>query len=170
MRRRCYFVLPDVETARKVEDELLLARIPDRHIHFIARDEARLKDLPRANLAQRSDIVHGMELGLITGGATGAVAGLLAYLEPAVASWLGLGIVLVLGLAGALIGIWTAGMIGISIPNSRLSQFEKPLSEGQVLLMVDVPRDQIDAITRLIQGHHPDARSHGVEPTIPAFP
>ena len=32
MRRRLYFVLPDVESARRTADDLLLARIEDRHI------------------------------------------------------------------------------------------------------------------------------------------
>ena len=34
MRRRLYFILPDLETAQKVEQELLLAHIDDHHIHF----------------------------------------------------------------------------------------------------------------------------------------
>lgn len=170
MRRRCYFVLPDAATAQQVENQLLLARIPNHHIHFIAKNEASLEDLPLANIAQKSDIVHGMELGLIAGGATGALAGLLAYLQPEVASWLGLGIVLVLGLAGALIGAWVSGMVGISMPNSRLRQFSKTLEEGHVLLMVDTPKERVDEITDLIQRRYPSSQSHGIEPTIPAFP
>ncbi len=170
MKRRCYFVLPDAETARRVEDELLLARIGNNHIHFLAKDEQGLRDLPLANFAQKSDVVHGMEVGLVAGGVTGALAGLIAYMQPEIAAWLGLGIVLVLGLAGALIGVWVSGMIGISIPNSRLRQFEQSLQEGHVLLMVDVTKDRVEEVTRLIREHHPDAQSHGVEPTIPAFP
>ena len=33
MRRRLYYMLPNVKTARAELDELLLARIEERHIH-----------------------------------------------------------------------------------------------------------------------------------------
>ena len=44
--RRIYFLLPDVEVARKVVDELLLARIADDNIHVIAKEGTAMKDLP----------------------------------------------------------------------------------------------------------------------------
>jgi len=34
MNRRLYFILPDVEISRKVEDDLLLARISEHEMHF----------------------------------------------------------------------------------------------------------------------------------------
>jgi hypothetical protein len=82
MRRRLYFLLPNVPRARQVVDELLLARIDDHHIHVMAREGTPLGDLPKANLLQRSDFVHGMEIGLSVGGATGIIAGLVAIAFP----------------------------------------------------------------------------------------
>ena len=80
MRRRLYFLLPNVARARQVVDELLLARVDDHHIHVMARDGVDLGDLPRANLLQRSDFVHGIEIGLSVGGVTGILAGLVAVI------------------------------------------------------------------------------------------
>jgi hypothetical protein len=34
--RRLYFLLPDLAVTRTVVDELLLARVEERHIHIIA--------------------------------------------------------------------------------------------------------------------------------------
>jgi len=82
MRRRIYFLLPNVGSARQVVNELLLARIDDHHIHVMAREGIALGDLPQANLLQRSDFVHGVEIGLSVGGATGIVAGLIAVAFP----------------------------------------------------------------------------------------
>ncbi len=170
MRRRLYFLLPSVARARQVVDELLLERIDAQHIHVLANDDTRLGDLPRAGLFQRSDFVHGVETGLAVGGATGILAGLvLTGLAPEgipVGGWT----VLVLALAGAVIGAWVSGMIGMDIPNSQLKAFEKAVAEGQILMMVDVPKDKVETITRMIKRHHPEADMHGVEPTIPAFP
>jgi hypothetical protein len=39
MRRKLYFVLPDVKSAQGIMDELLLSRIEARHIHFHAKPE-----------------------------------------------------------------------------------------------------------------------------------
>ena len=71
MRRRLYFLLPDLDTARKVVDELLLARIEERHIHVLAKEDTELQDLPKATLFQKSDFVHAVERGLALGGGTG---------------------------------------------------------------------------------------------------
>jgi len=170
MNHRIYFILPDAKTAEVVEKELLLAHVDDHHMHFMARDEISLKSLPKANLLQKSDLIHGLELGLIVGGATGLIAGLFIYLMPEFTAWTGMGIILVLGLVGAILGIWVSGMIGISAPNTRLKRFDKQLQEGNVLLMVDVPKKRIDEITALIRKHHKDAKQYGEEPSIPAFP
>ena len=37
MRRRLYFVLPDIESARTMLNDMLLARIECKHIHFLAQ-------------------------------------------------------------------------------------------------------------------------------------
>jgi uncharacterized membrane protein YeaQ/YmgE (transglycosylase-associated protein family) len=170
MRRRIYFLLPNVGSARQVVNELLLARIDDHHIHVMAREGIALGDLPQANLLQRSDFVHGVEIGLSVGGATGIVAGLIAVAFPPEGIVLGGWTMLVMALAGALIGAWVAGMIGTDIPNSQLREFTTAVADGQILMMVDVPKSKVAKVTDMIRKHHPEADMHGVEPTMPAFP
>lgn len=170
MRRRLYFLLPGIGRARRIVDELLLARVEARHIHILARDGTPMEGLPTATLLQRSDVLHGIESGLALGGATGILAGLLTvWLQPTGLA-VGGGAVLALALAGAGIGAWAAGMIGTDVPNSRLRKFMPAIEQGQVLLMVDVQLGQVQRVSELIHRHHPDARDQGVEPTIPAFP
>ena len=84
--RRLYFLLPGVDSAKTIVDELLLARIEERHIHIAAKDHHALTDanLPEANLLQESDFVPAVERGLALGGATGVVAGIAAVAIPAV--------------------------------------------------------------------------------------
>ncbi|HBS27096.1 MAG TPA: DUF1269 domain-containing protein [Gammaproteobacteria bacterium] len=170
MRRRVYFVLPDAETAHQVERELLLARIDDGHMHFMAKDESGMTNLPLANLAQRTDIIPGMEHGLLYGGLTGVAMGSLMYFMPSLTATFGMGIILVLAIVGALVGVWVSGMIGIGIPSSRLKRFEKTLEQGHVLLMADLPKDRVEEISDMIRRHHHNAEQFGEEPTIPAFP
>jgi hypothetical protein len=163
-----YFLLPDHDTAKQVVDELLLARIDEHHIHVLAREGEDMEDLPEASLFQKSDFAHAVEQGLALGGATGVVAGVAALAVPGMI--LGGGAVLGIALAGAGMGAWISGMIGLDVPNTRLKSFEKAIRDGQFLMMVDVPRDRVDDISEKVKKHHPEADVHGTEPTIPAFP
>jgi len=170
MRRRLYFLLPDNTRARQVVDELLLARIEERHIHVLAKEGTPLEQLPEATLMQKSDFVHGVEQGIAVGGATGVLAGLIAVSFPPAGLVLGGGALLGIALAGAGIGAWVSGMIATDVPSSRLKEFEHAIEDGNLLMMIDVPKDQVDTVTALIKRHHPEADMHGIEPAIPAFP
>lgn len=169
-KRRLYFILPDVPTTRQVVDELLLARVEERNMHALSREGLDLGDLPQADIFQRSDVVHGLELGLVVGGATGALAGLAAaWLQP-VGLAAGGGFILGIALVGALVGTWASGMIATSVPNTRLKMFRKDMEAGKILLMVDVPEERKEEIRQLVKQHHPEAGDHGADPRIPAFP
>jgi len=166
--RRLYFLLPGLEVTHKVVDELLLARVEERHIHIIAREGTPLKDLPEANLMQKSDFLPALERGIAMGGATGIVAGLVAMAFPGVI--IAGGALLAMGLAGAGMGAWLGGMIGVDVGNTHIRQFEEAIQGGQLLVLVDVPRDRVEDIQKGVKKHHADADFEGTEPTIPAFP
>lgn len=168
--KRLYFLLPDVETTRKIVDEMLLAHIPYEHMHVLARAGTPLEALPEAGLAQRTDLVPALERGMALGGTAGALAGLLALTLPPAGVVVAGGAILFGALGGAGFGAWASSMIGISLPNSRLARFEEAIDKGMILMMVDVPKDQVEDYQERIRGHHPEAEIEGTEPTIPSFP
>ena len=170
MRKRMYFLLPDVKHASQTVDDLLLARIEERYIHVMAKEGTNLKDLPEATMSQKSDFIHGMELGLVIGGLTGILIGILVLQFPPEGLSVSLGAVLIFALMGAIFGIWVSGMIGLDAPNSQLKQFEKALARGKILMMIDVPQEKIDAVKAIMKKRHPEADAQGLEPTLPAFP
>ena len=170
MRRRLYFVLPDVESARTMLNDMLLARIECRHIHFLSRRGSLPADLPEATVMQKTDIVHGAQMGLIIGAVVGAVAGGLLVMYPPEGVTLKLIAVLVVALGGALFGTWASSMVASSVPNSRLKPFDREMEAGKVLMMVDVPMRRVQEICDLVTRRHPEAANRGFEPTIPAFP
>lgn len=151
-------------------NDLLLARIEERHIHFTANDDISLKGLHEASLLQKSDVIHGAEMGLIIGAVVGLVCGFIFYLYPPSGVMLKMGAILVTTLVGALVGAWASSMIGTSVPSTRLQVFKKDLDEGHILLMVDVPSSKCAMIRELIGKTHPEAVAGGTEPTMPAFP
>lgn len=168
MKRRLYFLLPDVSCTRQIVNELLLARIDSRHIHIIAKDEPSIEGLPEANLFQKSDVIHGLEMGLMVGGLTGAVAGIIASQMNTILA--GGALILACSLAGAFIGAWVAGMIGTDVRNSQIKSYQQAIDNGDILLMVDTPKQRVSEVISMIKRRHPEAHGQKVEPTIPAFP
>jgi hypothetical protein len=166
--RRLYFLLPDTGITHKVVDELLLARLDERHIHVIAKEDVPLEDLPQASLLQKSDFIPAMERGVALGGATGVLAGLVALAMPGVV--IAGGAMLAMGLLGAGMGTWLGGMIGMDVENTHIKRFESAIQSGEVLVLVDVPKDRVEEIQALVKKHHSAANFEGTEPTIPPFP
>lgn len=170
MRRRLYYVLPDISSARAMLDELLLARIEERHIRFLAREGSLPGDMPGCSFVLKTDLVHGAQLGAVIGGVVGLVAGIVLALMPPYGLVMQTGAILLLALGGALFGAWASGMNGCAIPNKKLEQYADRVERGQVLMIVDVPVRRVREIEDMIAGRHPDFSFGGEEPPMVAFP
>jgi hypothetical protein len=161
MRRRLYFLLPDVASATRTADDLLLARVEDRHMRFLSKRGVPLDPLHEAGYLDKTDMVHGAVVGLALGGLTGAAVGALVVAYPPEGMNPELVAVLIGMLAGAAFGVLAASLAGSAVPNSRLRQFDADLEAGRVLMMVDVPPRQVDEITGLVAARHPEAVPRG---------
>ena len=171
MSRRIYWLIPDVVSARRTVDDLLLARVPVQHIHCVGREGMNMSGLHPANVLQTTDVIYAAEAGLLIGGTLGIAAGLLiAMYYPIGVGSLQWGMAAVLGVLGGLFGAWSSSMIGISVPSHRLKRFEAAIEQGQVLLMVDVPSLRVKEVEALLQASHPEAHLEGEDPDTPVFP
>jgi uncharacterized membrane protein len=157
MKRRLYFVLPDKVSAKRIERELLRARVEPSRIRFLANSDTAAGDLPKAGPLQKNDLAYGLRDGVLSGAVTGAVMGLVLYLSDVLAAP---GAPLGMALLGASFGSWAGSLIAVSVPNRQLKPFEKDLKEGRLVLMVDVANDRVDEVTQLVTGRlpEPDAR------------
>jgi hypothetical protein len=167
--RRIYFLVPDIEVTKHIVNELLLARIEEKHIHVIAKPGTPLEDLPEASLMQKSDFIPAVQQGLAVGGTTGAIAGLVAVALPP-ASTVVAGGLLLGGLAGASIGAWASGLIGVSTDSRRIKEFEEAIKAGHLLVLADVHADRVEEIEALVRQHVPEVEVESTEPKVPAFP
>jgi hypothetical protein len=167
--RRIYFLSPNLEVSKKIVDHLLLARIEERHIHVLAKRDTPMENLPEATYMQKSDFVPALEQGLALGGVVGLIAGLVAIALPGGPVLAG-GAILASSLAGAGLGALMSSMVGISIGNRRIEQFEEAIEKGEFLMMVDVPKERVGEIEALVKKHYSEVECHGAEPTIPPFP
>lgn len=168
--RRIYFLVPDIETTKRIVDELLLAKIEERHIHVIAKRGTPLEDLPEANLLQKSDFIPAVEQGVAVGGSTGILAGLVAIALPGTAPVIAGGVLLASTLAGAGMGAWLGGMVGMSIGNRRIKEFEDAIEAGEFLVLADVAKDRVDEIEGRVKQHLPQIMIEVIELEITTFP
>jgi len=164
-------MVPDIDTAKGIVDELLLARIEERHIHVLAKRGTPMENLPEATYLQKTDFIPALQQGMALGGLTGAIVGLVALALPsgpvlADSAWL----ISTLTGAGAGVGALLSSMVGISVGNRRFKQFAEDIEKGEFLMMLDVPTKRVDEIETSIKKHHPNAECRGTEPNIPAFP
>ena len=163
--KRIYFLVPDIDTSHKIVEELRADGIEDRHIHVLAKRDTPLEDLPEAGLTIKTDFLPALERGAALGGTTGLLAGLVA-LRFAGFAFAG-GPVLGVIMAGATIGSLMGGLSGMNSGNTRLQKFEDAIEKGELLVLLDVPKDRIDAISKLITKHHPEVEFEGIEPSLP---
>ncbi|WP_432745886.1 DUF1269 domain-containing protein [Methylobacter sp. G7] len=163
--RRIYFLVPTIEITHKIVEELQAKGIEDRHIHILAARDTSLEGLPEAGVTIKTDFLPAVERGLALGGSTGLLAGLvgLRFAGFAIAGGPLLGIIM----AGATIGSLMGGLAGMNSGNSRLRQFEQAIEQGEILVLVDIPRDQIETIRKLVIKHYPEVEFEGVEPILP---
>ena len=172
MNRRLFFVLPDVTIAHRIKQGLLLAKVEERRMHFLARRGTDLTGLPEAGTTQKTDLLHGSFIGFIGGGITGTAIGFCLYLFPQISGAdIRQIIILVCALLFAALGAWIGGLlIGSSTPNIHLAGYQESMQEGHILLMLDVAANRVEEIRALIKARYPEAEDHGFEPGMPAFP
>jgi hypothetical protein len=161
MRRRLYFLLPDLDSARRTADDLLLARVEDRRMRFLARRGTDLGELHEASYLEKTDVVHGAGVGLVLGALVGAAVGGLVVAYPPDGMQPQLVAVLIGMVVGAALGAWMSSMAAAAVPNSRLRQFSHEIEAGGILLMVDVPAARVDEVTRVVTARHPEAVPKG---------
>ncbi|MCP4696270.1 MAG: DUF1269 domain-containing protein [Gammaproteobacteria bacterium] len=166
MRRRLYFMLPDVKHCKLLVQELQEAGMSDHDIHVIARKDIPLEGLHEASALQKTELAHGLEYGIGVGGAAGMLGGLLAVTFPPAGLILGGG-ALLLGttLAGAGFGSLISALVAGDIPNHELEAFRVKINHGYILLILDVPTRRVEEMTEKIKTHHPEAEIGIVKPS-----
>ena len=160
MKRRLYFLLPDVAHARAVVARLETNGIESKYTHVIAAQGIDLEDLPLASANQRMDLGARLETIFWDGNLVLFFLALIALtaliLMNASGFWL---------LVPAIIML-TTFIVGVGftryIPNVHLSEFVDALRRREILLMVDVSAGQVARVEKLIHHNHPEAINGGV--------
>lgn len=163
--RRIYFLSPNIATTHKIVDELRAEGIEDRHIHVLAKRDTDLEDMPEASVFEKTDFIPAVERGAALGATTGLLAGLvgLRFAGFAIAGGPILGVLVY----GATIGAMMSGLAGLQVGNSRIKDYTDAIERGELLVLIDLPKERIEAISQAVAKHHPTVEFEGIEPLLP---
>lgn len=158
MSRRLYFMLPDADSCKSLVADLEQHGIREQHFHVIGSLTQTLEGLPEAGILQKTELAHGLEWGTSLGGVAGLLGGVLAVTFPPAGLVIGGGALLAGTVAGAGFGALVSSLLASHEHNHKLDAFERGIEQGQLLLMIDVPRKEVEAVRELIFRHHPEVQ------------
>jgi hypothetical protein len=166
--RRLVFLLPNVDVATQIVEEVTVQNVSRDNIHIIAKHGVSMGNLPDAHVPEEtSDFFPAYEKGLAIGGVTGLLAGLVALAFPPSGIVLGGGAIIATTVAGAGLGALMSAIVGSDLPDSHLKRYEEGINAGEILMMIDVPTERIEEIEASVKTHHPEADVRGVDPLFP---
>ena len=135
MKTRHVFLTTDLETAQTAMAAARNAGVGDHDLLLVARSDIALESVPDDRQEADTDMFPAAMRGIGYGGATGLLAGLVAFAIPP------LGITLAgaaaIGVVGAMVGCWSSALVGASLPDPIRRKFEGEIQAGNILLVVD---------------------------------
>ena len=164
--KRIHYLAPTLESVEEISNDLHESGVTDWRFHIISKNEAGLytHKLHSANILYRSDLIRFMERGLIIGGFLAA-----CIILPLAASGLvnlPTGIWLAIGLFCTVAGAWMGGFGGITAENYKIRQYHKQIEAGTYLVMIDVKKQDVEAMEQSMAKNHPEAQLQGVISTF----
>src|SRR5262249_55452883 len=118
----------------------------------------------------KTDLVRGAGIGLALGLLGGVILGSIIVNYPPEGTHPGMTAAMIATILGALLGVWMGSMAAIAVPNSRLKSFNDEIGRGKVLLILDVPYQQVDHLREIVTSRHPEVVLSAQETRYPAFP
>jgi len=135
MKRRHVFGTATVASAAQAVVAARAAGIPDERISLIARSDIAMEDIPDERIDVSTDTVPAALRGAATGGAMGAIGGLIAMAIPAVGITVA-GVALLTAITSG-VGAWSSALMGSTVANPIRQRFENEIEQGRILVVID---------------------------------
>ncbi len=158
MKLKLNFLLPDIKAANRASEALLLARVDNKNISFLANPDTYIGELLPASTIESTNMINDGARGVLTGASIGLMIGLyMHYFQPWITSsmnmhWLSiLAITTVFGAAASTLG---AVIFGVNMFNTDLNKFKDRIDDGAILMIVSVPFYRSNEISKIVSHLH----------------
>jgi len=155
--RRIYFVIPDLPHTQAIVEELEEAHVSREQLHVVG--DGDLHGLPAATKAQQNDRVWLLERLFWSADLILFSIAVIGLVVAATAASMG-GASLAIGVMMATFAL--GNQFATHMPHTHLGDLLNPLTHGEAILMVDVPKQRVDEIEHLVAQHHTEAQIGGV--------
>lgn len=166
MWRRLYLTFPDTDHTRQLTDELEQEGIKREQMHAMNKQSGELSGLPPSNTGQQHDRVWFWERLYWNGNLAlfgVALLGFVVALFSGATGWA------IFTAAIMLFTFLSGNYFASEVPHAHLSEVQEPLQHGEVVLMIDLPAEQLARVEREVTHRHPEAGGHMVGWTIPGL-
>jgi Flp pilus assembly protein TadB len=165
MNQRLYFLLPDRDHTLRVVNELLEQRLELKDMHTLTGRGLVGEGLPASDSHQRNNFAGRVEYWVWR---ANLALFFLAAVALAAMVFLHTGLWVLLPLA-VMVATFLLGERFARLPNVHLQEFRDALRHGEILLMVDVPRERVNEVEYRVKAHHPGAVAGGSSWNAPAL-
>lgn len=159
MKRRLYYLFPDVAHAQSLRRELSDLAVPKLSVHAVVDRQTPFPEGNHIHTLAESDRDSILEwylwrLNLAIFFLATAVFAVMLVVSPS--------LYLILPLL-VMVGCFTAGLVfSLRIPNVHRDEFSHAVQHGEVLMMVDVPPTEVNKVDHYVHRLHPEALIGGV--------
>jgi hypothetical protein len=147
MKIKLEFLLSDLKAANIACEKMLLARVENSNIHFLAKKDTDLGQLEGATAIEKTNMINEAGRGVLIGAGLGLLGGVYVLAVPAWITYSPLWftdahwsvILTITCIFGAVAVAAAYAMFGINIFNSDHKAFKTKIDNGAILMIVTVP-------------------------------
>jgi len=160
-----YYLSPNLDTSKKVSDDLHNIGIEDWYLHIISKDESGLsqKHIHSSNYLETLDLVRGTSVGAAIGAIVGIVLAIIMFVAKPFGPEVPTFVYFIIIAFVALFGTWEGGLYGIDTENKKLSKFHDDIVAGKDLILIYAARDQESAIKAMMSEKHTESELVAVD-------
>jgi len=160
---RLYVLVPNIKKIRQFIKIFRKQGIPPEAMQIIYPDDhLELTHILDASLLETSDLLNSLIRGSILGGLLGLITGILIKLSSF--EYINNYLVLAFFIFGIVFGAWTSSLIGVSVTNESLKEFEQALDNGKAMIEVNVKAEKEQALMEDIKLNYPDITIQSADP------
>lgn len=160
-----YYLSPTLKESEDIAEDLHSVGVSDWYLHIVSKNESGLtqRHLQSANYIETLDLWHSGVVGGVLGFCAGlillAIFHVTGIFGDSVPIWVNLIFVAVL----TLFGVWEGGLWGVDTENKKLQPFHDEIEAGKYLILIYTKKEQEEAVRRVMEERHPDARMVAVD-------